>query len=840
MLKKTQKGLKNTSLGGYSKKIILSLIVIYIAVFLINSVSAFSNNSLFNGTDYNTEENLNLSGSNNFTRTINIPFGTTLTNGYINITSNGINISKLQGYWNFDETSGTTFYDYLGRTNLTLQNVHPPGKFNNAYGPTNPVYNATLNVTNSGNITIDFWLNKTSAAAPGYLLCSYYTGTEKGSVCVVIDASAKIAFYAIDSVGAKNTNYIPTTAQFTRYTMTVNSSSLTTYVNGILNQTVVLTGFISNLTIPIRLFADRLGTGGASGYNMDELVIWNYTLSYSDLSPNINITKNTQYIELDINPQVFTTSLNIDLSSYINSYLLTCSYIGDLCNVSILFSNSFKTNLKYSNISFNNIGFRENNQIYNISTYETAKESFLLNVTYDSNFYEIGTATFVYNGVIYNVNAPSNYIFTKTIDIPTISSVSNFNFYWNLSLTNSSGTYYFISNISQQTVSPIFFNLCNTTITTKTLNFTFADEETLILHNSTFNSIFNFSLSPTIGYSRLYSYNNISIKEVDICIFPNDRNFYISTSINYNPNATVYGTRFFNQINFPVNSTRQDITLYSLKLTSLTTFIIQVQDNNLLPVSGVIVETWKFEPSLNSFILVQTGLTDVNGQTSGQFIINSANYRFVVKQNGNIIYTSQIQAVTATTTPYTITIAIGSTIPNPWISSQPLDNLLTSITFNKTTNRVTWTYSDTSGNFTNSNFIVAIQNYTNGHDLVVCNISSTNIAAVTICDLSLTGNKTGLYYANGYVTRGSTLYLADGISFVVETFTSLMGGLGIILGMIIIIISAMAFKFNEIAGVWMTTIAIIGVNMLGLISFGPLFITGVIALAIVLTVMFKQ
>ena len=43
------------------------------------------------------------------------------------------------------------------------------------------------------------------------------------------------------------------------------------------------------------------------------------------------------------------------------------------------------------------------------------------------------------------------------------------------------------------------------------------------------------------------------------------------------------------------------------------------------------------------------------------------------------------------------------------------------------------------------------------------------------------------------------------------------------------------FKFNEIAGIWSTTITIFLVNLMGLIKFGPVFVSAIIVIALILT-----
>jgi hypothetical protein len=62
-----------------------------------------------------------------------------------------------------------------------------------------------------------------------------------------------------------------------------------------------------------------------------------------------------------------------------------------------------------------------------------------------------------------------------------------------------------------------------------------------------------------------------------------------------------------------------------------------------------------------------------------------------------------------------------------------------------------------------------------------------------------------------------------------------MGYYGAFLGFFLILISSFIFKWNEIAGIWAVTATIIFCNFVGLISFGYVFITSIICVAVIIT-----
>ena len=801
MQEKTQKTGKTASLGGPGLKIIMFLIVLYTLVF---QVSAYENRTFNNSL---ASENITFIGLQNNTRYLSVPENTFVVDSYLNLTLNNTDFSFWVGdsrIFNFTQEN-TVKIDY-GESFTNGQTISSGQSEGQAF-----------------NATSTYSLYKIEAPLVA----------RTGLVNISIEIRP------INSTGGINSTVLGYNYTFNANSVTTNAYPAIEWYNITIPQNPVLTQnslyvILFNWSSGGSLQVGYKNTARTDGGNKFESVNKGLTWYIVPLAQNGFRTYTSGG---NVNVPLTTTNL----TTPINNYLAGCSYAVGICSVPFIFEN-FAGNgtVTYNNLFVNSTALRINNQTYNASTYETKREGYFVNITPAYN-YTLATANLVLNSVPYSatttIDGP-NLLFNAAVD--TAVGITSNSFYWNLSIVNTTDTVYVSTTPVTQTVNPIYLTACNSTVGNKTLNFTFADEQTLTLFNGTMNAIFNYSIG-TGSVTKLYSYNNLSTREVNFCLSPK-LNFTSDISINYNNyNSTAgYGTRFFSQQKYILNDTLQNITLYSLLTSASTTFIIQVQDNNLLGVSNAVVETYQFNPTLNKFILVQTGLTDGSGQTTGQFIVNTVNYQFIVKQNNQIIYISPIQAVIPTTAPYTITLAIGSLIPNPLNPLIPINNLVTGIVFNKTTNMITWTYQDSSGNFSSSLFIVAIQNYSNGHDYVVCNMTSTNINAIRICDLTVTGNRTGVYYANAYITRGSSRYLVDNLSFVIENFSSIMGGLGIILGMFIIIICAMTFKFNEIVGVWMTTISVLVVNMLGLISFGPVFITGIIAVAIILTVMFKN
>ena len=104
----------------------------------------------------------------------------------------------------------------------------------------------------------------------------------------------------------------------------------------------------------------------------------------------------------------------------------------------------------------------------------------------------------------------------------------------------------------------------------------------------------------------------------------------------------------------------------------------------------------------------------------------------------------------------------------------------------------------------------------------------------------MSGLDDGIYTARAFINRDGTRFLIDQLQIEINNDRGIVGNLGLMLGFFIILVASFVFKFNEIAGIIMINIALIGVNMMGLIQFGPVFITAVLAISILIIIMFKK
>jgi len=164
------------------------------------------------------------------------------------------------------------------------------------------------------------------------------------------------------------------------------------------------------------------------------------------------------------------------------------------------------------NFSFG-AGARINEENHSETTYETANESFQINIT-SFEGYTPTNAYLWYNGTEHSATitntAADNYTIQARIDTPITLGSNIFYYKWDL------GDYTQQTNNYTQTLNPIYFTLCNATWNTPFVNFSFEDEETTLAMNGTIAAstwdywLGNGNVNKTYTYSTTENYTNYS------------------------------------------------------------------------------------------------------------------------------------------------------------------------------------------------------------------------------------------------------------------------------------------------------------------------------------------
>ena len=422
------------------------------------------------------------------------------------------------------------------------------------------------------------------------------------------------------------------------------------------------------------------------------LTLVNTTWTDNVCVANINLTVGESYrLATGANSTTYRVGINntIHLSPglpivYINfiSFISGCS--GNNCG------DSFPTTVySINNVTVSSMITNFTNQ-YNSTTYETESQSFIGNYTIFSN--TLSSVNLIYGGVTYLANIISsggnNYLFSKTIDIPT--GIGSNIWYWNLTYANGSTQqlpYY------SQSSSGINFSICAAAPqNVNFLNFTFFNETSA--QERVNASIPSSSWSYWLGTgttNRTFTYTSSESKEYDFCFSPASKTVKTSYSLSYDNAESQqriyspsYGTSYTN------SSTNKILFLLPSSQGQYVTFqVINTAEQTL---SGVQVTA-----SRSGIGTIESGFTDSSGSIT-MFLNPSFSYSLVFSKSGFTDFTTNI---IPTQTAYTITMGGTSSSTNNTNSAAgmsfiilPSEKTLNNATlynFNLTLNSSYWT-----------------------------------------------------------------------------------------------------------------------------------------------------
>jgi len=472
----------------------------------------------------------------------------------------------------------------------------------------------------------------------------------------------------------------------------------------------------------------------------------------------------------------------------------------------------------------------ENSQTYNPTTVETAIENFALNVSYSASDWSAIIAKLNYNNTFYTgtkVGTGSTVSFTRSLEVPNVDTTTAINLNWTIGLTNASGTYYFNSTTGTQTVYLINMSLCGDPYDVAFMNFTVYDEATGVELNGTIDLTFDYSyITGTSSQSFSFS-NNTGSEEYDFCIDPPQFNYSIDAILEYT--APGYIQRFYNFNNLIVTNTTTSMSLYLLNSSDSTSFIIELKDASYVPIVGAEIYIQRYDTGSGDWITTEIVGTNVDGEAIGHLFTEDTLYRFKIYEDGILIYTTGSTTISCPAAPCTVTIIIPE--DSDWINPYtPLDDLTYDLTYEKVTHIVTYTYEDTSDNFTQGRLQVLKHSAGVGYSLTpICNSTSAISSAVITCDLS--GETNGTYTASGYITRDDTeqrvrILVIDKMINIVET----VGLDGVLWSMFLLIGILMLGVYKPSLGIIFAIVGVVGMYLLKLMAITTTAIVAIVGI----------
>lgn len=614
------------------------------------------------------------------------------------------NDGTLISYYKFDETSGTTAFDsYVNGYDGTLTNMEADewttdGKINGAIE-----FNLTqdntefISVTDNADLdglkTVSFWANITDETNTPAGKVFFEKDSDFRGVLAYISNANEIAYYNASQIKVISITGI-TNNIFHHIVMTYDGvNNITIYIDGEQNKSSNAVGSAEfNNAVDFTIGGSSLG-GGARSISgiIDEMGIWDRVLSSSEVSElyngglglSINIENITSSLNLPTNNSLITGDINFTSNqTSISGFNITNATIviwnstddiffsqtkitlgtinSTLFSVDNLTSGSYKWNVLAcaenitnsecayagNNFTFNWAPFTIIDQIWNNNTIEGSLEEFSieLNVSENSSFQ---IASLVYDGVSYagtiNNLGSGTFNITRTIAIPTVSTLTNKTFFWQIIMSDG---FQFNTTTLNQSVDTFLIDDCSI-YTKKLLNFTMLNESNFNGVSGTIElnvNVFTNQTNNIVGsFSKTFDYTT-GINAL-VCLQNITEDYSLSYEVRHfsnESNQTAFKKyRNIQKMTINTNTPLQNITLYNLPSGEGKSFNIIVV-GNLLSSTGnadLLVEVQRKYVGIGLFKLVESPITSSEGEAIANLIPLEIIYTFVISYNGQTLGT---------------------------------------------------------------------------------------------------------------------------------------------------------------------------------------------------------
>lgn len=365
----------------------------------------------------------------------------------------------------------------------------------------------------------------------------------------------------------------------------------------------------NNLLKTFNFSLTPIGGGNITNYT---LIIWNSTGSIINQSFSKALSGNTTNSTL--------ANLSIDSSAINSVYTWNVFGCGNI-------STGTSCRFAVSNFTFT-LSPIVNSNTYNATTYETASEPFITNITTSG----LTSASLIWNNVSYSgtiTSSGANQILSRTIsDIP-LNIFSNVSWYWSLIYSDGGQAN---TTSSGQVVNPINLTSCSgSPLNVPYINFTFKNETTSLnaINASISSSIFSYWLG-TGTVTKTLSYSNVTENpSFAFCFSPADRTVSANATISYANSESPQRTAVFSSLS--LSNASQNSTLYLLP-SSVGTYTryrtVNVAGSIITGVLGRVSRTIS-----GTSTLIVSGYTDDSGQIS--FFLNpDLSYDYVFSKTG--------------------------------------------------------------------------------------------------------------------------------------------------------------------------------------------------------------
>ncbi len=629
----------------------------------------------------------------------------------------------------------------------------------------------------------------------------------------------------------------------------VNLTKVEWYIDGTLNQTNSSQGLYNNSvftfstslsdgTYTIQMNAtDNATTPFSTTGNLTYINIDTTAPVQNFIFPKANTNSSTVTLPVSLTMNVSVQDSNIDLCWWSNNSYSTNNTYACNTNQSVTFTNEGQYTIYHcSNDTF---GFQTCGSISNwIHFYQfteeadpsTTAEGFPVDFTLFLNRTDIedDSAILEFNNTNYSTpvrTAFTNYTkFTQQVIIPSG--------WGNTTGRNLTSQWYFnISGIVKNVTSGVDVNVTSVAIDNCTtygdiiLNFTLLDEELRTFTHTGQLIETDVRLQSPVNLSQTWNYSvsRDNVNTTQICVpagMLNNAWFTMNTTTRYEAGGYVTEFHYLDRYNLTNASGQQNISLHALNSSDSTSFLVEYQNEDYLPVENAIVDLLRFYVGEGVYRSVEHGRTDENGQTVLHFVTEEVQYRAVVRVEGDIDYTSPDFLALCQETPCQINLQKQDDVSDVF-NYEEFSNLVYSLTLNETSRNVTLTFATRDGS--SSSVILNVTQWDAYLNNSICTETLTSSAGTMVCNIPLTATNS-TYYVK--VTEDGNFVVQSSFGLSPNAFDN-FGYTGIIMvGILFLTLVLMAVPSGAIATLVFGVIGLIFASILTLFQGGSVIGVG--------------
>ena len=590
------------------------------------------------------------------------------------------------------------------------------------------------------------------------------------------------------------------------WTYNVTVTTTTGQSNSTATRTVTIdtTNPVVSITNATDLFPDSLPVNSTIGLNASDIHLTNCWYHTNDDTTNVSMTCNQI-----TNNITWTTEGVKTIYAYAND---SFGKIGGATESILVSPYSYNQNDNPDPVGEgSSVVYTLYVNMTNLDVWDTTNATLQLNNTYytptqtDFQNYSLFTYSYAYSNVSGN-STGYKYDWNWVYNIQNASDLKA-----TVTTTTSNTTVYAV-DIGNCTDYPIMI-----------LNYTLYDEETK--SNSLPGALANQSIEIDMhlersgtnwNYHTTYSKTNIAT----VCVpsgLLNNTNYTLSAVTRYKADGHTVEFHYLTNINLGNTVIPQHIYLYDLNtLTSRaeysTSFLVNYQDDNYLPVSDAVVDLWRYYVGDGEFLSVENGKTDQNGQTRLHFVTEDVRYKAKIYKNGKLLYESPEFLALCQATPCQINLQKTNDVGGVGNITQ-VDNLAYSLSLDTDTKTTTFEYTVLDGS--SSTFTVNVTKYDAYMNTTECSDTATSSGGTLSCTLATSVNNATYIvdvFRDGSLIRRSQFDLSPDA---MDNF----GYTGVILvGLLFLTLSLMAIASGPIAVIIMGLLGLVFASMLSLFN----------------------